>query len=314
MRRVLLLLKRSAFDLYVKRHQEASITALHQVACNLHDRHTVHEATTQKCTDVLGSKGIVWTQLYRDELQDPIKNVDLVITVGGDGTLLQASHFLDSSTPVLGVNSDPTQMSEVEEKLQEYDATRSAGYLCAATKDTFEHVLQEIIEQKRRLSCLHRISACVNGSLLKTYAMNDILLAHPNPAAVTRCTLRICRSQASEFLSPLVHVRSSGLRICTGIGSTAAMHSAGGFIMPRSSTDLQYMVREPITPPSSTQRFMHNFIKADEKLHVTFSGRQGLLYFDGSHIHYQVGFGDVIEFSAQAPQLQIFLKDEAVNL
>lgn len=312
MRRVLLLLKRSAFDLYVKRHQEASITALHQVAGNLQDRHAVHEATVQKCKDVLGSKGIVWRQLYRDELQGPIKNVDLVVTVGGDGTLLQASHFLDGSIPVLGVNSDPTQMSEVEEKLEEYDATRSAGYLCAATKDTFEQVLQEILQFKTSPLRLNRISACVNGDELKTHALNDILLAHPNPAAVTRCSLRIRNS--SEFISPMVHTRSSGLRICTGIGSTGAMHSAGGYIMPRSSTDLQYMVREPITSPFLNQQFMHKFVKADEILYVKFSGRQGLVYFDGAHVHYGVGFGDVIEFSAQAPHLQIFLKNEAVHL
>ena len=53
--------------------------------------------------------------IFRDELQEPIKDVDLVITVGGDGTLLEASHFLDSSIPVLGVNSDPTQWSEVKQ-------------------------------------------------------------------------------------------------------------------------------------------------------------------------------------------------------
>ncbi|PQQ18704.1 NADH kinase-like isoform X2 [Prunus yedoensis var. nudiflora] len=40
----------------------------------------------------------------------PIHDVDLVVTVGGDGTLLQASHFIDDSVPVLGVNSDPTRL------------------------------------------------------------------------------------------------------------------------------------------------------------------------------------------------------------
>ena len=53
--------------------------------------------------------------IFRDELREPIKDVDLVITVGGDGTLLEASHFLDSSIPVLGVNSDPTQWNEVKQ-------------------------------------------------------------------------------------------------------------------------------------------------------------------------------------------------------
>ena len=51
--------------------------------------------------------------MQRNHLSNPIRDVDLVITVGGDGTLLRASHFLDSSIPILGVNSDPTCSDEV---------------------------------------------------------------------------------------------------------------------------------------------------------------------------------------------------------
>lgn len=43
--------------------------------------------------------------------------MDLVVTVGGDGTLLQASHFMDDSIPVLGVNSDPTKAEEVSQSV-----------------------------------------------------------------------------------------------------------------------------------------------------------------------------------------------------
>lgn len=51
--------------------------------------------------------------ILRSDLSQPISDVDLVITVGGDGTLLHASHFMDDSIPVLGVNSDPTRPEEV---------------------------------------------------------------------------------------------------------------------------------------------------------------------------------------------------------
>ena len=35
-------------------------------------------------------------------------DVDLMVAVGGDGTVLSAAHFLDHGTiPLLGVNSDP---------------------------------------------------------------------------------------------------------------------------------------------------------------------------------------------------------------
>jgi NAD+ kinase len=37
-----------------------------------------------------------------------LADVDLMIAVGGDGTVLSAAHFLDHGTiPLLGINSDP---------------------------------------------------------------------------------------------------------------------------------------------------------------------------------------------------------------
>ena len=43
-------------------------------------------------------------ELDRQHLVD----VDLMVAVGGDGTVLSAAHFLDHGTiPMLGINSDP---------------------------------------------------------------------------------------------------------------------------------------------------------------------------------------------------------------
>ncbi|GMN71138.1 hypothetical protein TIFTF001_054043 [Ficus carica] len=137
----------------------------------------------------------------------------MVVTVGGDGTLLQASHFMDDSIPVLGVNSDPTQAEEV---------------------------LDSIIEGRRAPSQLSRMLIHLNSEQLPTYALNDILIAHPCPASVSRFSFKVKGNDQS--FSPLVHCRSSGLRVSTAAGSTAAMLSAGGFPMPIISRDLQYLV------------------------------------------------------------------------
>lgn len=87
-----------------------------QVLGYLDNRRKVHEDAINFCQDVLRKKAVDWQAICRNNLsQDsqPIHNVDLVVTIGGDGTLLQASHFMDDSVPVLGVNSDPTQVQEV---------------------------------------------------------------------------------------------------------------------------------------------------------------------------------------------------------
>ena len=37
-----------------------------------------------------------------------LAEIDLMVAVGGDGTVLSAAHFLDHGTiPILGINSDP---------------------------------------------------------------------------------------------------------------------------------------------------------------------------------------------------------------
>lgn len=73
----------------------------------------MHKDAINFCQNILRRKPVEWKALVRNNLSQPIRDVDLVITVGGDGTLLQASHFIDDSVPALGVNSDPTRPEEV---------------------------------------------------------------------------------------------------------------------------------------------------------------------------------------------------------
>ncbi|KAG6558044.1 hypothetical protein Mapa_000224 [Marchantia paleacea] len=315
-RKVLLLLKRSMLDGYVCRERMqmyepafASLMVSHPKAVgNLSDRHRVHQHTVEVCKDVLKRKSnVVWDSMMRDELRGcPIREVDFVVTIGGDGTLLQASHCLDSSIPVVGVNSDPTRASEVEENLEEFDATRSTGYLCAATADNFEQVLDEILDGSRKPLVLNRIRTRIDGMNFAYPSLNDVLLSHPNPAAVSRCSFSILKAGDDEPTTSVVHSRSSGLRICTAAGSTAAMASAGGENMDFLSPDLQYMIREPIRPHPRFRDHLRGWIRSDEVLNVQWGCRQGVLHFDGSHVFQQVKFGSVIEFSSNAPPLKIF--------
>lgn len=84
-----------------------------QVLKYLESRCKVHRNAINVCQEILNKKAVEWKPISRNDVSNPIRDVDMVITVGGDGTLLHASHFLDDSVPVLGVNSDPTQAHEV---------------------------------------------------------------------------------------------------------------------------------------------------------------------------------------------------------
>ncbi|XP_068640701.1 probable NADH kinase [Aristolochia californica] len=302
-RRILLLLK--PFDVFPRRRTEAISSSLPRVKHYLDDRHRVHNDTINHCQNVLCQKSLDWEPLLRNKLCKPIRNVDLVISIGGDGTLLQASHFMDDSIPILGVNSDPTKPEEVKELSGEFDATRSTGYLCAATAGNFEQVLDEILEGQMAPSDVSRISISLNGQVLSTYALNDVLIAHPCPATISR--LSFLMKTDGQVTSPLVNCRSSGLRVSTAAGSTAAMLSAGGFPMPILSDDLQYMVREPILIEAANSNLMHGVIKSNHTMYVAWYSKEGVIYVDGPNVFQSIQHGDAIELSSRAPILKVFL-------
>lgn len=115
-----------------------------------------------------------------------------------------------------------------------------------------------------------------------------------------------------QSFSPLVHCRSSGLRVSTAAGSTAAMLSAGGFPIPITSRDLQYLVREPISA-GETSNLMHGMVKWDQSVDLTWFCKEGVIYVDGSHVRYSVKNGDTVELTSTAPILKVFVPDHLLQ-
>ncbi|KAK9674217.1 hypothetical protein RND81_12G219100 [Saponaria officinalis] len=278
---------------------------------HLDDRIQAHKDAVKFCQNVLRRKMVDWETLFHNDLSHPIQNVDLVVAIGGDGTLLQASHFMDDTVPVLGVNSDPTQLEEVEQFRDEFDATRSTGYLCAATVENFEQVLDDILEKRAVPSEISRISIKLNSELLPTHALNDLLIAYPCPASMSRFSFRLRNNGQSS--GSLVNCRSSGLRASTAAGSTAAMLSAGGFPMHILSKDFQYMVREPMRLTQENPSLMHGLVKSDQTMEITWSTKEGVVYIDGCHVSRPIKLGDVIALSSRAPALKIFLPHRVLS-
>ena len=91
--------------------------------------HQTQKNTIQTVKNTLIASGVEIEMVYRSGISEPIINsVDLVITVGGDGTFLETSHYITDNTPILGVNSDPV---------------RSVGFFCSCTGDNFEGLFDE---------------------------------------------------------------------------------------------------------------------------------------------------------------------------
>ena len=206
---------------------------------------------------------------------------DLVVTVGGDGTLLAASHAV-SGVPILGVNSAPSH---------------SVGFFCGAKKGSVRPAILEAVRGDLHKMSLSRMAVRVNGKLVAGRVLNEALYCHSSPAATTRYILRLGEVEEEQ--------KSSGFWIGPAAGSTAAQRSAGGRILPLSSQRLQLVVREPYTPSGSKYRVIRALLKPGEVLSVRTKMHDAVLFFDGPDSMTTLDFGDTVEFTRSDDSLDV---------
>jgi len=167
--------------------------------------------------------------LYRKVAALHKRKADLVIAVGGDGTLLQAAHrFRGSGVPILGIN---------------------IGYLGFITSIHGDRVRQEmkrvlnaefVISQRTALDLEIR-----NGpKSVSGWALNDALITRGGNPHLIGVQARIGKRRLTNY-------RCDGLVIATPTGSTAYSLAAGG---PIISPECNVLIVTPICPQSLTNR------------------------------------------------------------
>lgn len=236
----------------------------------------MHYDTLEKVKKVLASYRIESHVVKRATLPRHDRSADsydLVITIGGDGTLLRGAHFV-TTTPVLGVNSAPSN---------------SIGLLCSATADNFQSILDKIIKDKIKPILLQRVQAFVSDEPICPPALNEILFAHKIPASTSRYIIRLNEKEEKH--------KSSGVWVATPSGSTAAVFAAGGKILPIKSRNLQFVVREPFSL-NEPLKLIKGIIKPEDKLEIISNTIEGALFIDGQPDIYPVPFGVKVKFKA----------------
>jgi NAD+ kinase len=194
---------------------------------------------------------------------------DLVLTAGGDGTVLYASHHVDA-TPILGVRS----------------SRHSAGYLTGATRRDVEQKLSSFVRGRLTSTLLQRMAVLVGDRLRHDKVLNEALFSHPNPAVTTRYVL-IVEGRSEEQMS-------SGLWVGPAAGSTAAIRSAGGRALSPTSRNLQFVVREPIRRSRMRTGMIRGLIPPGSELAVANKWQPARLYLDGPHFAIPVRPGQVV--------------------
>jgi len=282
---VLVIYKKSAYQIYVRerRHERIQqlVAAGEPAALQLLRAHEDHMRSLEAARQALLSLGAA--AKFRHRSHDAhAKGVDLVVTLGGDGTLLWASHLVGADTPLLAINTAPRA---------------SVGYFCAGKNGEIASVLADALAGKLRETSLTRMQVTLDGKHVSSRVLNDALFCHECPASTSRYGLRFGRITEEH--------KSSGVWIGPAAGSTAAQHSAGGKILPVRSRLLQFVVREPYEPNGTRYRLLKGLVKADASLTLQSSMRAGRLYLDGPHDAHPVEMASKIEFRRSPESLTL---------
>ena len=272
--RVLVVYKKDAYQQYVQEQQDPHLVRLlgrrHPDLLELQRAHTVHEEATQAVVRALRESPVAWEMAYRADLKVTTR-YDLVVSLGGDGTFLHAARSV-GRTPILGVNSDPE---------------RSEAVFCTATSRNFQALFRRALAGRLPVLCLYRLQLTLNGKRLPERAVNDFLLAHDDPATMTR--YRLALGSRGELQ------KSSGLWVSTAAGSGSAVWAAGGVRLPWAAKRFQYQPRELYQGRLSRCRLTGGILTAQQRIRVTWLMRRGSVFVDGPHVKVPLQFADEIE-------------------
>jgi NAD+ kinase len=284
--KVLVIYKKSTFQIQAVEHRESHFIKLLEEHSDTVTRvkvaHDEHYSALEAIQTELSARKVNFEAVARVDINGPITGVDLVISVGGDGTFLDASHFLED-VPLLGVNSSRSS---------------SFGHFCLANQGNLAEVLDDI-EGGREPCDLLRLELELNGSVLPELVLNEVLVCHSNPAGTSRYFIDINGQREEQ--------RSSGIWVGPPSGSTGSIRAAGGVILPIIDQQYQYIVREPGPRPKERYQLLKDLLPATTELHVTSQMRTGALYIDGQHIDYGFPLGDELVIRASKNSLRAFV-------
>ena len=199
-------------------------------------------------------------------------DVDLVVVLGGDGTLLSMADCIGTAgtrVPILGINFG------------------NLGFLTEVTLPELFEVLELAVTGRARVEermMLQSMTERRGADLGHHIALNDVVITK---AARTRM-IDLLVSVGGEFVT---RVKADGLIVATPTGSTAYNMAAGG---PIVQPNVDALILTPIAPHTLTNRPLvipgasavrvQPIIESGDEVFVTFDGQAGFQLEEGDDI------------------------------
>lgn len=219
-------------------------------------------ATTRHIREYLETKGQRVT-VWADE-ESVAENVDCMIVLGGDGTVLQAARETKHlRIPIIGVNLG------------------TLGYMTEIETDGLEEALDRLMigdyQQESRMM-LNGKAFLSEGRTEEGWALNDIVISRKGSLQIIKFNIYV----NGQFLH---NYDADGVIITTPTGSTGYNLSAGG---PLVEPKAKLIVVTPICPHTLNHRSI--ILSPEDVIEIEIpQGREGRIQtveanFDGSHM------------------------------
>ena len=192
------------------------------------------------------------------------RDVDCMIVLGGDGTVLQAARETKKlHIPIIGVNLGTLgYMTEIEP---------------ANLKESLDRLIAGDYEQESRMM-LNGKAYLSDGRTEEGWALNDIVITRSGSLQIIQFNIYV----NGQFLNDY---KADGMIVTTPTGSTGYNLSAGGpLVEPRA----KLIVLTPICPHSLNQRSI--ILSPEDVIEIEIpQGREGRIQtveasFDGTHV------------------------------
>ncbi len=222
--------------------------------------------------EALGSSPWVCSSWEEEKIKCRLTDLDLLITLGGDGTILRAARMAAPyATPILGVNFG------------------RLGFLAEVEPEEVAEKLPSVLEGRYWLEermMLHAEALRGEENLGEYEALNDVVVGRGPLARVIRLATYI----DGDYLTTYV---ADGVIVATPTGSTAYSLAAGGPILP---PQLRSIIVTPLLPYLATARSLVLSPEATVKVEVS-TNHSAALTVDGQ-INVELEDGDAVTVTA----------------